>query len=344
MDWTSGMRDDRLVFEMVDPNDLDSSRGELTGVVRDGSSLTFAYDTDLLMSGELKIIDAPFIENSLIRIHLYVDKDDYHDELGTFFVTSDDLELNHGVYSGTLELSSRLVALSDDVWIRNFTIPKGSSAISVLADLLESYGLEHSFDQSISDYVYNDSNIFTFGENVLDTVLDICEKLKARLSINGHGIILLNPIIDDALKNPVFEIDGGFVIGAVTVKDETYSMPSRIGVINKSEDGTEIIAYADVPTYSPAARSRRGRRITKTYELSDMPVASYVHAAKEAQARLDEESSGARTFTFRSLYIPLREGNVVDFRFMSIRAKCVTKTIELSLAPGLAQQLTIREV
>lgn len=344
IDWDDSTRHDRLVFELIDPNDLGASRGWLDGVIRRDSSITYAYYTDTRSSCELAVRACNYLESSLVRVHHYVDAWGYHNELGTYFVEDDDLGVDHGVESGVLHLGSRLIAMRDDSWVRHYSIAAGQYAKDVLAAIFDEEGLAYRIAASVRDYRYADANVYEFGESVISTVFDICDKAGAWLGVDGHGTVLIDPYIVPSLRAPVHEYGPQNILGKIEVSHNANTMPSRVGVIHKESDDVEITAYADVPASSPAARSRRGRRITEIVDIADMSPATYERAGQIARERLANATSEDTEYRFEAMYWPGHEGDAVTLRIGGVGIPCMVKTLEVSLAPGLTTSVSLKGV
>lgn len=344
IDWDDSTRQDRLAFELVDPNDLDSSRGWLDGAVRRDSNVTYAYYTDTRVSSELAVCDCNYVENSLVRVHHYVDAWSYHAELGTFFVEDGDLGELHGVESGTLHLGSKLVALRDDSWVRHYSIASGQYAKAVLAAIFDEEGLAYRIAPSVRDYRYAAANVYEFGESVISTVFDVCDKAGARLGVDGHGTITVDPYVLPSSRAPVHEYGPRNILGRVEVSRSSMTMPGRVGVIHKGSDDSEITAYADVPATSPAARSRRGRRVTEIVDVADMSPATFERAGQIARERLANATAEDVEYRFEAMYWPGREGDAVTLRLGGVSVPCMVKTLEVSLVPGLTTSVSLKGV
>lgn len=344
IDWNDSARLDRLAFEQIDPNDLDSSRGWLDGAVRRGSSVTYAYYSDTRAGGQLEVADSNYVENSLVRVHHYVDAWGYHAELGTFFVADSDLSYRHGAYFGTLYLKSRLAAMDDDRWTRHYSIARGRYAKAVLEAIFDEEGLSHRIAAGVRDYRYAAANVYEFGERVLTTAFEVCDKAQARLGVDGHGTVTVDPYVAPSARTPVWEYGPENVVGPVKVTTSALAVPGRVGVIHKTPDDAEITAYADVPASSPAARSRRGRRITEIVDLADMSPATYERAGQIARERIANATSEGAEYEFDALYSPRREGDAVELLLGGERLRCMVKTLDVSLAPGLPTRVTLKGV
>lgn len=352
MNWLDSTREDTLTFEMVSPFSYDSM-GMLDGVILDGSSLTYGYYTDSRVSGTLNVVDSNYIDNTLIRITHHVQADDYAKVLGTFFVTSDDLSYEHGVYSGSLELHSMIQALSDDIHRDCFTIANGTYASTVIKSLVGYEGLQLNLT-SCPDHRYSDAKVYDYGENVLTTVFDQCDLMGARLDVDGYGTIQVNKYAEPSAQTPMFDFDfsspQSVIAGSVSVSSDRFTTINGTGIHFKGKNANgndaEYFATADVSSASPASFGRRGRRVIKTYNVTDMQPPTQKQAQNLANRYLDENDDEALEYSFTGFYIgDLTEGSVVRFSLDGQTwRKCLVKSMDVSLSPGMPTKYTLKAV
>jgi hypothetical protein len=345
--WRNTERRDRFVFEQIDPLNLDISRGYLEGVVLRGSSLSEGYYTDTRISGQLEIVNANYIENSMIRIHHHVDEWDYHNVLGTFFVLLGDASYQHGVWSGVLELKSALYGLQEDYWAWNYTIPAGSYTNSVFGSIFDTCQRKYSILSSVNNTKYAQALCHEFGKNILTSVFETCDKCNARLGVNSSGVVTVSPYINPANIAPIFEYDydakDSLIVSEVTRFDNGADRPGRVGVGFKSGD-TEILAYSDVSSASSASRQRRGYTKTNIHTLSDMSPQTKAQAQQLAKNYLGEESTLTEEFEFESLYVPLHQGDTVRLTIDGKTYICLVKNVEPKFEPGMAMKIRLKAV
>jgi hypothetical protein len=344
IDWRNQERIDRFVFEMVDP-DLTTSRGELNGVIRNGSSLCMAYYTETRVSGSLKIVDSNYIENSLIRIHHYIDEWNYHTVLGTFFTDTGELDYEHGVWSGTMPLRSTLWGLKEEAWCWNYIVSAGSYTKDRLADIFRITKRPYEILSSVRNVKYSTSVAFLAGENILSKVFEICDKCNARLDVDGYGKVFVKPDVQPSNLTPVFEYDydssDAMIVGAVSFSDGRTEAPGRVGVIFKDGD-TEITAYSDAPATAHSSSANRGYTKTLVHSLTDMSPQTRTQAQQLANTYLANALNTSDEFSFKSLYVPLNQGDAVSFVIEGKSYKCLVKTVEPSLDKGMPMDIRLK--
>ena len=133
MDWKDPRLEHEWKFLQIDPHNLDTVRGELTGVALDGCSLSFGYETETRTSAKIKVIESDYIPDSWIRIVDTVPAAGYREEIGTFIVagiSGDTMET--GMHTTEYELQSVLWALKEDYSGGHWTIGQGAYALTAI--------------------------------------------------------------------------------------------------------------------------------------------------------------------------------------------------------------------
>lgn len=184
-------------FEMIDPRDLDKSRGYLDCVVPDDSDLTFGYYTDLKYQGTLFVTNCAYIENSLIRIFYEVSGgvESNRYELGTFFVATNDAKYSYGRYTGKLQLLSPLCRFTKDKCETDTVLAKGRSAKGWFWSCMQWTGSTGAIAPDIEDKVFDKTQIIEFGKTKLEVLNAIAEYLGAQIGCDNHGRITMTKYV-----------------------------------------------------------------------------------------------------------------------------------------------------
>lgn len=342
--WAGTRRKDRFTFEMVDPFDLSASRGFIGGVDLSSAEVTYGYYTDSRVSAGFDAVDPGYIEGSLIRVHHYVDEWDFYEPLGTFFVR--EAAQRRGCAEVTsFSLASTLTRISDDFLVQHYAIPAGAYAKAVLADLLGRYNVDHSISASCGDSRYAQAKVYEFGENVLSTVFEVCDKMRARLDVDGYGTATVSPYVPPSARAPVFTFsqENGTIVGDIEETSDLYEAAGRAGVVAKDGD-SEVSGYADVAASSPASYSRRGRRKTVIYREDELSPFTKGEAGARARRYLDDGGAEAREYAFESVYVPMSAGDVAEIVIGGEPRKAMLKSRSVGLSPGMTCRNTFKEV
>lgn len=344
-DWMDAKRQDRFAFEQVDPNDLDAPRGWLDGVVLRDCGITQGYYTDMRESATVVAVDPGYIENSLIRIHHYVDAWDYHAELGTFFVESIEPTVSDGHEAVSFSLVSMMARVSDDRLVAHYPIPQGRYALTALRDLAGRYGVDLSIAGNCPDSRYSKTALYEFGESVMTVFFEVADKSGARLGVSGHGAMTAERYVAPSARTPVFEFSdtNGTIVGKVKITSDFFSSTNRTGVIAKQGEA-EVMGYADLQSSSLMSRSRRGRRVTVTYNDDELSPFTRAAAARVARSYLDEDAGEDREYEFDGVYVPMRDGDAATVVLAGVAHKCMLKTRDVPLSPGMVCSYVFKEV
>lgn len=342
MDWIDTRRKDRFAYELVDPNDLEATRGYLDGVT--SANLTFGYYTDTRVSGSLKAynIGSQWKENSLIRIHHYVDNSDYHRELATCFVSELGDGWQHNTNNYDMQLKSMLWRLEDDLLLSNLTLAKNSYAKKALQDIFNGCGASFVIASNVSNYQYSKAVVYEAGKSKLSTVFDICDTMGARLEVNGHGTILVTKYTAPAQKGSQGVITDDMIVGNIKRTDNFATVPNTV-LVTHTKDNKTIVGRADVSGSSNMAYAKRGRRVVELHEESDMSPAT-VQKATELAKKYLSNNSNIITYSMNMLYSPIDAGDVYDVNFSEINHRLMLQSRDLKIETGMMCSDTWRVV
>lgn len=345
MDWTDKTRKDRFVYEMVDPFDLDSSRGYLDNVVAGSPQITQGYYTDTRISASLEVADHNYVDYSLIRIHHYVDEENYHKELGTFFVASRSRTDNQ-TNKESFEMTSMLDRISDDVLTSNYTIAKNKTAQDVLKDLFNRYSVPYTIQSGSKNKTYTSTTVYEVGSSVLSTVFDISSDAGLRIDLDGHGRVLVSNYIEPKSKTPIFDFNfqNGSIIGEVTKTNNPFDATNRVLVV-ASQNDSKAMGYADVESSSKISYSRLGRRNTSVNQISNLSPFSNTGATNKAKSLIKDYEQDPAEYTFQGLYFPANVGDTVTIALRDGKqVKAMIKNRDFDLSSGMVCSYTLKEV
>lgn len=345
MNWTDTTRADRFVFEMVDPNNIEQSRGTLDGVT--DCSITYGYYTDTRVSASITAVEPNYIENSLVRIHHYVDDENYHNELGTFFVDEIKPTRSKNANEYSFELVSLLGRISEDCLEFNYAVDTYKSTTDVLKDLFDRYDVDYMIMGALNGATYTGATIYEAGEGVLDTVFAVADKANNRIEVNGHGIVEVSNYVLPGSRTRVYEYNAdapdSLVYGEIVETSDFYSVPNRAIVTHKDGDNM-YSGFADIPSTSVLSKSRRGRRVTSVYNVDDLEPKTNAGAGSKALELLNNNADVSLEIECNTLYVPIKPGDVVGLTYNGETHKAMLKTRELSLSPGMPCKDTFKAV
>lgn len=377
MDWTDKTREDRFLFEMVDPFNLDVTRGELDNVVTGSGSLTFGYDTDTKVSGTLKAVNSNYIHGSLIRIHHAVDEYGYRNELGTFFVS--DIN-NSSLYAQekTFTLVSMLARISEDLLVSNYVIGAGSTMLNALKTLLTKYSVAYSVLPGCGDKKVTKAIVYEVGENVLDVAIELAEACRCRLDVNGHGVVTITPEnVAFSSMTSVFEFNdhNGTVTGPIEISDNPFSATTRVIVTSektekqtyketytvkvkkngktvtekRTREKTKSVkkttnGFADIAASHSLSYNNLGRRKTEIYNEKEISPFNGSQAANVAKGILNTLEKDPTQYSFQGIYTEYIPGTVITVGENNRYHKAVILNKSFNLDPGMVTSYTCEGV
>lgn len=344
MDWMDRSRIDRFTYEMIDPFNIDTSRGYLENVVSSSTMITHGYYTDTRVSAKITVADHNYIPYSLIRIHHYVDDENFHEELGTFFVSSISSSTEY-VKEDTFNLVSMINRISDDVLPWNYSIGMNKSALNAIKDLFSKFGVSYSILAGCGDKVYSSAVVYGVGESVLSTIFELASFCGNRLGVNGHGTLTLSPYSVPSSKTPVFEFNdhNGTVIGAITKNNNPFDSVNRV-VVSAEKNEQKVTGYADVDNASAIAYSKLGRRKAVIETVNELSPFNGSQASLKAKSLLASYEQDPAEYSFQGIYTNLNPGDVVTIGIDGQYKKAMIKNKEFTLDPGMACSYTCKEV
>lgn len=340
MNWFSS-HTNRYSFEMVDPSDINLSRGTLHGFLE--GSLTYGYYTDTRWSGNLKFYEPNYIENSLIRIYHHVDEWDYHNELGTFFV--DDISSQYGENYGikNFSLSSMISRVSNQLFTSNYTIGKGKYSKDVLKELFDFGNVQFEIDSEVSNRAYKSSIVYEVCSSLLSAIFDVCDNSSGRLSLNGRGLVLVNRYISPFSKEPEFHLRDAGIIGEISETDPKYNSANRV-IVSYSDGKKTISGYRQLSSLYPNAQINSGRYIDSQYTVTDLNPPTKQGARDLAAYYLEYGLDFYKEWSFNSVYIPMSDGCVFSVDIDDIDRKVLLKTRTINLNPLMECNLYVKEL
>lgn len=362
VDWADQTRRDVLTFQMVSPTNIDQVYGELEGVNLSGSSLTAAYYTDTRTSGRLKVVGGNWVRGSMIRVVHAVPEWDYKEEIGTYIVTNDEAEREHGEWSYELTLNSRLFGLSVDKHVRPWTIASNASALKAAQQSLSDSGTPYRL-VSAKDKKYSDAVVVESGTTRLKALFDICEVAGDRLDVDAHGRVTISPATSPASRTPTWRIDladeRGVAVDGLSRSTDWLQMADVVAVSHKFTEQVkkgrttesvqrEVNGVAMVSSNTHQSHANRGYSVVNFISLSEMSPQTAAQAQKIAEEHLRDEQRELVEWELTTMYRPIWEGDVVELvvhdglkEYQGVR-KCLVKSLDLDLK-DMTMRLTLKE-
>ena len=346
--WKDAARRDVLSAIQLEPNDLESTLGELSGVLDSGASITEGYYTDHRITAKLSALEPGREPYSWIRLVHECPDYSWSEELGTFVVAQEDTTYEDGTSTVEYNLRSILWAISSDTQPFHFSIGEGATTYDVFRRICQIVGKTGQILAGAGNHRYTSSVVYEIGDSYLSDLFDVASTASCRLGVDGHGRITLAPYTPPSQRDPDWVLDlsdpSGIVIAdGSKVTDTTGQQISRAIVTYKDGD-TEISAGADVGSGSPYSPSRRGYTIAKVDSVTDLSPATQAQAQKTAETNLALGTSGkGRERTAKCLYFPVHQGDIVEWREGPDTTRYLVKEADKDLSDWTVD-LTLLEV
>lgn len=366
---------------MVSQTNLEDQLGELEGVDLSGSSLEWGYYTDLRTSGRLRVWGDGWERGRFLRVYHDVPKYGFTEVLGTYIVTSDDAELVNGRWVYELELQSTLQMLVDDLLTRPWVIPRGASSLDAVRQVIGGSGAhsmrktlatlagagdsEVELDTSLAeDKQATTAQVMQAGQSRLECLFALCKMGSNRLDVSPWGHYTVSRRRSLSSVEPKYRLDmadtrGVIVDGSVRHRTDWLELPDTYAVehtyTEKDESDSkskseqrEIYGEARVKASSSHAIANRGYSIVHFESLREMEPKTAMRASEIARQRLAEDSVELMEWELETVYLPLREGDVVELvvrygpkEYVGVR-RCFVKEIEVELE-HMTMRMTLKE-
>ena len=335
MNWLDTTRRDRFGFEMVDPHDLTSSRGWMSGYMSGG--ISEGYYTDVRNSANLDFVDSGYIRGSLIRIHHYVDAEGYHDVLGTFFVTDRVTSEHDGKVWETFTCSGMLQRALSHMTNRVLTF-SNQTAISAWDAVCRYLGIDYIVDGATPDSRISSPISWDVGEGYMEVLNDLADAMGARFDMRGDGTVVLSPYIAPSQKTAMFELTDLMVEGEITTNDGSYGQVNQV-IVSATDGDTVISGDAWLPSSDPASIEQTGYAVSEHVVMDDLSPMSKIGAQRAAQGLIGLYDGGLQR-SMRTVYLPIRCGDVLSYKDSNV----MLQSRDINLSPGMVCECVFREV
>lgn len=345
MNWKDSARTDIWRVEQVDPVNPDISRGSLEGV--SSLSLTWGYYTDTRGSASITTLgNDGFIKHSQLRIIHEVPEWDYTYELFTGYVTGVEKNSSQGTTETTYTLKSPLYALDVDIQAWTFVVGENGMALNAMKTLFERCNRPYSFDPKSKDYRFSSTKVYPVGDSHLTTLFDISGLAEDRISVDGHGRVTVSPYTTPTQLTPMWYLDtddeNTMVLNdSISETNTDFDVPGRV-IVNHKDGDNEITAWADASSSYESSSSKRGYMLSEIQDVTDLSGGQQ-QAQALADKYLAEAQASYKEWQVSTLYMPMREGDCVQFTLYGESHHTLAKTIDVEPLNG-AMKITLKEV
>lgn len=361
----SSVWDERILSTSYRFMRVSRTTGHETGRIRvlKGGSITRNNDIGIMERAEFNVVGKLDLGPDLVRVYLDAVTHDGVERsvaLGTFVPIVPSRDVNAGYSTSSLKLYGRLQELKDDSFSTPITVPKGSNAVEVAADMCRQAGLNVISDES--DYVTTDvryyglgatKNDSTSGDTKLDTVNDLLSKAgftNARTDAMGNVVFRKYASVNDRPTAWRFEEGANAKFEVQVTEERDISLyANHVAVLYESDDGSVFAEVYDDDPKSDLSTVSRGRVVTKNYRYNSLPEGKtdaerQENADKAAEKLLKRNQSSIHRVTMRCVYAPVTIFDAVEFSYPSggISGKFEVRTQQIDLIGGCPIKTELR--
>lgn len=356
----------KFKFELVPPNKLNDSYGELDNVDISSVSITEGYYTDTRIQGKLTYYGENLYRQAYIRIIATDTVSGYSEELGTFIPTSDDVTMEGSIVKTTLNLESVLYGISQQKLQSKWVARNGMYAVANIITILgDKCGMgtydgsqwemecdKHNQRVGVTSKLLTQDAFVDAGSSVLELLYGLCNASSNRLDVDGHGRVLFYTYTAPSQRDPTFTItansENSVVLDGVTRSSNYLEMASQVTVHSKQTvDNVEKEISSTQTGTGRLSLAQRGYIVGKYYDLSDMSPFTQARADQLAKQHLTTAQNENIEWTLTTEYMPIYTGDVGYLEGLNdnynygAKKKVFVKSRDIDLAT-MTQKLTLK--
>lgn len=353
MDWTATGIENNFEFELIDPFNLEVSRGFLQGVT--GGTITEELGSDYFSSMQLDIDGEALDGISLIRVwHVATLGDEtVREELGTFMQDGGEADRSMGRSTGSVDLYSTMLRLGTDLRKGDWGIAAGRDAVGFFETIVENSGGTPLVQDRTVTGSFPAAHVWECGESVLDECQRCADACGGRVGVDTHGRVTMSPAENPALIQPSFSIETGDA--SLVMPGISISQPEIVNrvVASYERDDIRYFSAAEVPVDHPWHWTRIGRWATEELTVDEIEDGDDPQPILDdaVRARLAEVAYAGVEIGVDMLYRPMAVGHVGTFTYADspddpgigpLRVQLIQR--EITLDKTMKVTATFREV
>lgn len=345
VNWKDFHRTDIWKVEMIDPLNLEVSRGFLDGI--EDIEFTAGYYTETRSGASVKTFgDDGYITNSQLRIIHEVPEWDFTEVIFTGFVTDSSVVWYQGEKETTYTVSSDLYGLKVDAHRVDFVCNAGSTAIKSASLLMSQCSRPYKLETGYSDYIFSSAKVFTIGDTLLSTVSELCDLADCRYEVDPYGYVIIGKYVSPSSKTASAVLDENdertlVVQNQVQETSNESGLPGEVLVTSGNGD-TKISGWAMVDSGSPLHPSRRGYNYVDVQEVSELSPNTASAANARAKVLLANNSL-TKEWSVDSLYFPTKCGDVYRYIGSGGDRRVLLKSLDVNCLQG-TQTMTLKGI
>ena len=327
--------------------------GRLAGIVGDGT-IERNDDSECKESATVTAVDWEGIGPDLVRVYLvarFEDGTEADEALGTFLPSTSSRTVGGAARTSTVQLTGRLVELSDDMFGQSFMLPAGTNAVAYAAQICRAAGFEVIADES--GYTLSEAVVYgisassdsgTPAEGKLDVVNDLLGRAGfSAARTDAYGRVVMRRYIEPQDRAPSASftegVDARFLREATDGRD-TSGVANAVYVVYSApatEDGEQaagVIGSAVDESGGEFSVQGMGRRVVRKESYSE--EATQAEADAKAAELLRTSQAVKRTVKISHVYAPLTIGDSFDlaYRSQGVAGRYGVRAQRITLGPG----------
>ncbi len=356
-DWADGELRHLLVAELVDPRDHSQSLGALE-VAPSGCRMTEGYYTDTRVSASLSVPDWSAYDGfAWVRLRHEELRSGWSETMMTGIVWDEGVSESSGALRASPTVVSALKALDADAIPCPLVMGQGGRALSAAAKVCSDVGRPWRALPGATDYRFTDPRVWDAGTSRISVLFDLLELAGDRLGVDPDGVVTAARYVEPSRREPSMTLDALDPHGVVLATEmrrssDSHQVPGRSiatwkGTVGEGDDrrDEQVGGYADVGSSHFASPGRRGYVVSEVHQVNDMAEPRTVaHAQRLARGFLPGDSAGTDEWEVECLWVPLHQGDAVDFRPpVGGPRLCLVKAVDVDLG-AWTERLTLKEV
>ena len=270
--------------------------------------------------------------------------------LGIFLPASVQKNENETTQSVRLEAYDRSWRVRDTYTESQLTIAANTNYILAIEQLLTACGISLIIKTPTESVLAEDRADWDLGTSHLDIVNQLLSEINYNpLWFDKDGYAILEPASEPTAANIEHTIDDtdirSLLIPKITKETDIYQAPNVIICIcsNADKEGPMVAKSENTNPQSPLSIARRGRRIAKVVQVSN--IASQEELQAYADRLRNETMITGETIQIKTGLLPgFGVDDVTAIRYGDLFAVCIERAFSMDLRVGGQMQHTLEKV
>lgn len=219
-------------------------------------------------------------------------------------------------------------------------IPAGTNYVEAIVSVLGRAGIAQIVSTPTSFVTSEDRDDWNVGTPILEIVNELLSEISYKpLWFNGDGAAMLEPVSSPTAQNIDHMLDDTKIESLLTPKiskqTDLYKKPNVfICICSNADKDSGMVAIAEnTNPQSPLSISRRGRKITQTVQVQNIP--SQAALQLYADRMVTDSLTSGETITVTTALLPgFGVGDVTAIKYGDLMAICIERSWSMDLRVG----------